>query len=229
MNHRAQELLRASPFFSPLDPAAFATLGKQCFMREFVAREVIINHRDESFDVLFLLTGSARVNIHSADGKQVSFRDIVPGAVFGELSAIDGQARSANVECMEPCVVAVLRQQDFQQALASHPPFMMAIMKHLAGQIRVLSTRVIEFSTLAVRNRLRTELLRMAEASAKGAPGAVLSPAPTHAEFATRISTHREAVTREFAWLEDQGLVIKQGRALQIPSLSALRSLTEGL
>mgnify|MGYP003341885794 CR=1 FL=1 len=31
---------------------------------------------------------------------------------------------------------------------------------------------------------------------------------PTHAELASRISTHREAVSREMAWLESKGLVL---------------------
>jgi CRP/FNR family cyclic AMP-dependent transcriptional regulator len=67
----------------------------------------------------------------------------------------------------------------------------------------------------------------MAEKAAKGQGYATLSPAPTHAEIASRISTHREAVTREFAWLDAQGLVVKEGRALKIPSLAKLRQLVE--
>ena len=35
------------------------------------------------------------------------------------------------------------------------------------------------------------------------------------------------AVTREFAWLDAQGLVVKEGRALKIPSLAKLRQLVE--
>jgi hypothetical protein len=91
--------------------------------------------------------------------------------------------------------------------------------------VRVLTTRIFEFSTMAVRQRLRAELLRLAEAAAKGKSHALLSPAPKHAEIASRISTHREAVTREFTWLETQGYVVKDGRALKIPDITRLRDL----
>jgi hypothetical protein len=101
----------------------------------------------------------------------------------------------------------------------------MAVLRHLTGQVRVLTTRIFEFSTMAVRQRLRAELLRLAEAASGGKDQALLSPAPKHAEIASRISTHREAVTREFAWLEGQGYVAKEGRALKIPSLQRLRDL----
>jgi len=53
----------------------------------------------------------------------------------------------------------------------------------------------------------------------------VLSPAPTHEEIASRVSTHREAVTRELAWLEAQGVVEKAGRTLKITDLERLGNL----
>ena len=44
----------------------------------------------------------------------------------------------------------------------------------------------------------------------------VISPPPTHEEIASRISTHREAVTRELARLEEMGLIAKESRVLRI-------------
>jgi CRP-like cAMP-binding protein len=225
MTNAAPDLLRAVPFFSQLSEAAFASLSRRCHVRHFKARDLIIGHGDESFDVLFMLAGLARVNIYSPDGYRVSFREISRGAIFGELSALDGAPRSASVESVEDCVVVIMRRQDFAEALAEHPPFMMAVMKHLTAQVRRLTTRVVEFSTLDVRHRVQAELLRLAGDTE--ANEAILSPAPTHAEIASRISTHREAVTREIAWLEGRGLVAKQGRSLKITDLEGLRDLVQ--
>jgi CRP/FNR family cyclic AMP-dependent transcriptional regulator len=219
------DALKSIAFFKCLDEAAFSDIARHCAIREYAAEELIIGHQDKTFDVLFLLQGLARVNIYSADGQRVSFRDIATGTIFGELSAIDSQPRSASVECIDPCIAAVMRQPHFLAAIANHPQFTTAVLKHLTEQVRVLTTRVFEFSTMAVRQRLRAELLRLAETAAQGKEHAVLSPAPKHAEIASRISTHREAVTREFAWLEAQGYVNKEGRILRIPSLERLRNL----
>ena len=62
---------------------------------------------------LFLLDGQARVSVYSAQGKQVSFRDIRPGGIFGEMAAIDGAPRSASIEAISDCTVAVLPQAAF--------------------------------------------------------------------------------------------------------------------
>lgn len=225
MSKQHLDALRSIPFFNSLDADAFAEIVKHCAIREYGAQELIMGHTDLTFDVLFLLEGQARVSIYSADGQRVGFRDVPAGTIVGELSAIDSQPRSASVECVERCVAAVMRQPHFHAAIANNPQFTMAVLRHLTGQVRVLTTRIFEFSTMAVRQRLRAELLRLAEAAAKGKAHAVLSPAPKHAEIASRISTHREAVSREFAWLEAQGYVVKDGRALKIPSLQRLRDL----
>jgi CRP-like cAMP-binding protein len=227
MTQVVPDLLRSVSLFAQLDESAFASLGRRCHVRHFKARDVIIGHGDESFDVLFMLDGRARVNIYSPDGYRVSFREISRGEIFGEFSAIDGAPRSASVESVEDCTVAIMRRQDFLEALAEHPPFMMAVMRHLTAQIRRLTTRVVEYSTLNVRHRVQAELLRLA--GDVKANEAVLSPAPTHAEIASRISTHREAVTRELAWLEDKGFVAKQGRALKITDVEGLRGLIEDI
>jgi CRP/FNR family cyclic AMP-dependent transcriptional regulator len=221
------DLLRNNVFFRNLDDAGFAAVSAACRYRRFTAWELIIGHKDESSDVLFLLSGLARVSIYASTGRQVSFRDIRPGAIFGELAAIDGRTRSASVECVEPCTAAIMSQKAFVQALADHPAFMMAVMRHLTEQVRNLTARVFEFSTLAVRNRVQAELLRLAGTPPPQTNEVSLSAAPTHAEIASRISTHREAVTRELRWLEKQGVVVQRGRTLRVKDLAKLRRLLE--
>jgi CRP/FNR family transcriptional regulator, cyclic AMP receptor protein len=219
------EKLRAFAPFAKLEEPAFRALLGACGMRDFQPRELMIGQQDQSNDVLFLIEGRARVNVYSPDGQRVSLREISGGAVFGELSAIDGQARSASVEAVEICSVAIMPRRVFLKALSEHPEFGMAVMRHITQLVRKLTDRVFEFSTLVVRGRVQVELLRMIEERPPGNSDIVLSPAPTHEEIASRISTHREAVTRELAWLEAQGVVAKAGRTLRITNLERLRNL----
>ena len=112
--------------------------------------------------------------------------------------------------------------------MADHPSFAESLLVHLVTQVRSLTERVFEFSTLAVRGRVRTELLRLARQRPAGdADTVVLSPAPKHAEIAHRISTHREAVTRELSRLEELGVIAREGRSLRIRDLAALKELSE--
>jgi CRP-like cAMP-binding protein len=220
-----QEKLRAFAPFAKLGDEAFRALLGGCTQRDFGPRELIIGQQDQSHDVLFLIAGRARVNVYSPDGQRVSLREMAAGAMFGELSAIDGQTRSASVEAIESCSVAIMPRRVFLKALTDYPEFGLAVMGHVTRLVRKLTDRVFEFSTLVVRARVQAELLRMIEDLPQTRSELVLAPAPTHEEIASRVSTHREAVTRELAWLEAQGVVEKTGRTLKITNLDRLRNL----
>jgi CRP/FNR family cyclic AMP-dependent transcriptional regulator len=92
-------------------------------------------------------------------------------------------------------------------------------------EIRELTTRVYEFSTLAVRYRIQAELLRLANLSACQGKIANIIPAPTHAEIASRTSTHREAVTRELNRLSKFGILEQKNRVLLVKDIDRLNEL----
>ena len=98
-------------------------------------------------------------------------------------------------------------------------------MEHFVSEIRELTTRVFEFSTLAVRYRIQAELLRLAGAPTPRGKTASVDPTPTHAEIASRTSTHREAVTRELNRLTKMGILEQRSRVLWIKDLARLEAL----
>lgn len=210
-----------------LPPQDRASIAERCRFRRYRPQQPIIELEDERRDVYFLLSGRVRVTYFSASGREVSFGERGPGQVFGELAAIDGKPRSATVVALTECSVAILPAAEFRPLLSRHERIGDAVLRHLAGQVRLLTERVVEFSTLAVRNRIHAELLRLAQAGRQTPSGAVISPAPTHADMASRISTHREAVTRELAELSRAGLVVKREGDLVVTDLAGLARLVE--
>lgn len=225
MSRLSPDELKSFPLFRELDGPVLAAIAANCLVQRFAAGEQVIGHADTSFDVLLLIEGTARASLCSADGQRVGFHDMPKGTMFGEISAVDGLPRSASVEAADGCVVARLPRRHFLALIDTHPDFALAVARQLAGHVRRLTTRVFEFSTMAVRQRLRAELLRLAVPVEAGSDCGVIAAIPTHAELASRISTHREAVSREMAWLEAHGLTVKQGRNLSIPSLARIRGL----
>ena len=97
---RATHLKRID-ILASLSEAALAHLAQSCKWRDYGPGEQILGYADSSTDVLFLLTGKARVTIYSADGKAVVFVDLIPATMFGEIAAIDHKPRSATVEALE--------------------------------------------------------------------------------------------------------------------------------
>ena len=222
---RTGKSLRQVKIFEGISDSALAAIEQQGRWHNCRKGVEIIQHQDDSNDVVFLLAGTARVNIYSSTGRVVTFRDIGPGEFVGELSAIDGQPRSAVIEALQPCSVVYLSSKAFWSILESEPTVMQAVLLYFAGQVRALTARVFEFSTLAVRNRIHAELLRLSRSDDAASGRGVIKPAPTHAEIASRVATHREAVTRELRRLMVNGVIEKSGRDLVITDLDQLADM----
>ncbi len=213
--------------FQDLDADTLEAVTEKCRWRTCPKDTQIIRHQDGSDDIVFMVGGRARVNIYSVSGRMVTFRDIGPGQFVGELSAIDGAPRSASIEALEECVVAYLSRDAFWEVLKNSPETVRALLVHLSRQVRSLTGRIYEFSTLAVRNRIQAELLRLSRTDQISGNTAVISPAPTHAELASRVATHREAVTRELRRLIGLEVLKKSGRNLHILDLQRLADMVE--
>lgn len=215
-------------FLRTLPPDAIEALSRRCQWQRYHANQLIVGQDDETQDVFFIVRGRVRITVYAASGKEVSFRDLGAGQMFGELSAIDGQPRSATVTALQEALMARMPPKVFWAMLERHPQVTAAVLRYLVGLVRALSERVFEFSTLAVKNRIHAELLRLArETGRRDNANILISPAPTHAEIASRISTHREAVTRELNELGRAGLVERGSSGLIIRDPERLARLVE--
>ena len=223
----AKETLGGIELFESLPRRDLEALGKRCQWRRYGAGQEIVGHQDDTKDVYFIVRGEVRVTVFSLSGKEVAFRDMRAGQSFGELAAIDGKPRSANVVALAESLIASMPAKVFWDVLHNHPEVAAAVMRHLSRLVRRLSERVFEVSALAVRNRIHAELLRLARRNMRDDNSAAISPAPTHADIANRVSTHREAVTRESNALTRAGLIERQSGALIIRDVAALARMVE--
>lgn len=221
--------LRRIRLLAPLPEEALAAVARGCRELRVGKGATIVRHLDEDCAVFFLLRGSVRVITHAPSGRQVSFRDIEAGEIFGEFAAIDGKPRSATVVALSDCTLALLPSAPFWSLVRDEPAFSEALLKHLTALIRLYSERVREFATLPVPVRVRLELLRLARGAVAQGDGALLLPAFTHNDMADRIGTHREAVTRELSKLRGQNVLRSRGRRIEIPNLHRLEALVDAV
>jgi CRP/FNR family transcriptional regulator, cyclic AMP receptor protein len=208
-----------------LPPAALERIQRRCSWKGYEPGEPIVDYLDSSDNVFFITEGEARVTIYSLSGKAVSFRELSAGEMFGEFPAIDQGPRSASVEARTQCLVAYMPAAEFRELLRKEWPVTQALLRKLVMTIRALTTRVYEFSTLAVNNRIQAELLRLANLAPQGGNAARIAPAPTHVEIASRVSTHREAVTRELNRLSRMGLIERRDGTLLVKDLDRLAKM----
>jgi CRP-like cAMP-binding protein len=210
-----------------LSPEQRGALARQCRWRRFKPDEQIIDYLADSRDVCFVVEGTVRVVNHSLSGREISFDDVKAGGFMGELAAIDGAPRSASVVALSETLVAFLAPRPFQELVSGHPQLALAVMRRLAEVVRRSTERIMDLSTLAANNRVHAELLRLGRGCLRADGTAVISPAPIHADIASRVSTTRETVARVLSELSHDHIVERQNSGLVIHDFAQLEMMVE--
>ncbi|MPZ44512.1 MAG: cyclic nucleotide-binding domain-containing protein [Betaproteobacteria bacterium] len=224
-NRGSEKALRNIELFAGIADSSLDRISHECTWRTCHPGQQVISRESRDRHVYFIVSGKVRVSAYSAAGREVAFRDVGAGKCFGEISAIDGLPRSANVEALEESVVASVSPQLFWKLLETEPSVMANVVRLLTATIRSLSDRLFELSTLGIQNRVHAEILRLAKEAGLQGRAAIIDPVPRHVDIASRISTNREQVTKELSAMARQGLVEKRGRALIVPDVGRLERI----
>ena len=201
-----------------------ARFESRCRWKFFNPNEVLVDFDDPSTDVYFLVTGEARVLIRTRSGKEVILGEHKAGSLFGELAALDGVKRSANVTALTRGEVCVMTAAVFREIVFSSPALAAKVFRLLTTRVRELDARLMEQTVLDLRHRLYAELIRLSVPRAGHDGERVVTPPPFHHVLAARIGCRREQVTREFTPLAQEKLIARNRGALVLKKPDVLQA-----
>ncbi len=211
------EFLRNVSLFESLNEEELKALSELTFTRNF-GKDGIIILAEEEGDTLFIIKeGQVKVSIVSEEGREVILSLLGPGAVFGELSLLDGKPRSANVVATGETSLVMLRRSDFVQLIYKTPQIATALLAELATRLRKTDRQIEGLALLDVTSRISETLLQLATDQGKEtSEGITIESRPTHQELANMSGTTRETVSRVLKRLEKQGYINCAGRKITI-------------
>jgi CRP-like cAMP-binding protein len=200
-------------------------LARDCGWKRAFTGQTVISRDAPDNDVYMIVKGHVQVTAYSAEGRQLTYREMYAGECFGEFSAIDGQARSASVVAKDDSFFAVMKPAEFRKLLREHATVGDRVLMRLTSAVRDLTERLFELSTLNVRDRVRAEVLRLAQKAGISDNSARIDPVPSHAEIASNISTSREEVSRELSAMARRSLVTRDDKALLVLDITRLKKI----
>ncbi len=223
----AEHSLAGIGLLQGLDERARKEFELRCRWLRVKAQEQIIDRESESRDVYFVISGRARVVNYSLSGREITFDEFGPGDYFGELAAIDGQPRSANVVALTDSFLAKAAPQTFLDLVTAHPTVCVRVLEAMARVVRNSSERIMDLSTLGANNRVFAEILRLARGNEREDGTALIQPIPLHVDVASRVSTTRETVARVFGELTRRGLLDRQKSSIVVRDLEELDEMVD--
>jgi CRP-like cAMP-binding protein len=202
----------------------FGDLGATAVARRFPAGRTLFHTGDPSDWVALLVEGRIKIVDHTADAREVLLAVRGPGQLLGELSAIDGEPRSASAVAIDDVLVQLVDRKGFLAYLDSHPSAAVGLLQMLVARLRDADRKRLEYSSHDVQGRLARRLLELAEEyGVPGSDGIRISLPLSQDELASYTASSREAVAKALRGLRERKIVSTDRRAITIIDLEALR------
>lgn len=219
MSTATLQALKAIPLFQTLSEGDLSALAGLLRERRYPRGSIVLAQGDPG-DALFLIAeGQAKVAVLAEDGREVILSVLGPGGVFGEMSLLDDEPRSAHVIAMTDAVLLQLRREDFRSRLRASPELAIALLAELSRRLRRADETIAGLALLDVNGRIATLLLDLAREEG----GLRISRKLTHATIGQMVGASRETVSRTMRNLVVRGVISVTRREILLRDPAQLR------
>jgi uncharacterized membrane protein len=130
------ELLQNIPLFELLDEEETKALAEQLDQERVFAGKVIFNQGDEGGKMYVVQSGKVEIFLMDDNKERVILSTIESGGIFGELSLLDNDPRSAGAKALEDTFLFVVDRHDLEMLFKTHYHAALDIMTMLSRRIR---------------------------------------------------------------------------------------------
>lgn len=217
--------LASNPVFAGLGESDLHALAAVMGHREYPKGSFIITKDDQSSVMYLLLSGRVKVSIASPEGKELALSYLDAPSYFGEMGALEGSPRTADVIATTEVEVLTVEAKDLAYVFSIRPEVAIALVATMSSRLRELIARLEGMAFHDATHRVQRVLLNVATASyeTRGVP---VIEGLTHYEIATLAGTSRETASRVISNLCRDGVVATKGRKIVV-DLFGLRDLLE--
>jgi CRP-like cAMP-binding protein len=224
-----RDVLDRIPVFRDLEPRALAEVRALARRRTCAPQEIVFRQGDVGDGLYVIATGFLKASISGPTGTSTTLSIMGPSEMFGELSLLDGGARSATITAVTRADLLAIDREPFLQLFRSRPSVAIALVEVVARRLRRLSERSDDLTGLPVASRLAKQLLQLAESHAFRLTSARVRLAIrlSQRELGELVGTSRESVNKHLNHWKQKKLLTEDNGFLVITDLAQLRAIAE--
>lgn len=183
---------------------------------------VLFEQGDEAGEIFALLSGRLEVSILSESGRKTVLNVLSENQIFGELSLLDGAARTATVSAIEDSRILRIGRDRLLRAMEDRPSLAIGLLQLVIGRGRWISDQfeTLAFEPLEVRLARRLLYLKGVMGDATGRIAVSQHALGDHA------GATREAVSKILGGWKTQDMIATHRGGITVlrPDLLALRA-----
>jgi CRP/FNR family transcriptional regulator, cyclic AMP receptor protein len=206
-----------------VDHPLSAALRRAGHPRRFRRGQALFTEGDVAERVFLIETGRVLISCTSADGREIVLGLRGPGDIIGELSALDGEARSATALVVADVEAVVAPGSALAHAL-EHVDAAWELIGILADRLRDADRKRLEFATLDTLGRVAERLLELAVGFGSEGPDGIAVELPLSQEqLASWCGASRESTVKALSTLRALNTISTGRQTLVIHDAEALR------
>ncbi|NGY05223.1 cyclic nucleotide-binding domain-containing protein [Solimonas terrae] len=194
---------------------------QQAHKRSYAPKHTLMLAGDPPQSIYLILEGSVSILLEDENGREIVLAYLNPGDFFGELCLFQDQlARTAIVRTRTPTLAAELNYEAFMKFYRENPDIMFEIAGQLASRLRETTRRLFDLAFLDVAGRMARTLIDLTKKreSVANPRGTIIRT--SRQELARLVGCSREMSGRVLKKLEEDGIVLTQGRSILVVGVS---------
>ena len=216
-------VLSRSETLDPLSEEDLRGLLKRSRDINLDSGETFFSPEDTSEKLFILKKGRVRI-FRQSEGRELTLAEIEPGMIFGEMALTAQRLRGSYAQAIEPSVLISMSRTDLEHIIEENPQVGTRLVHLLSERLAAYESRMEDLTLKDVPARLANLILLLSEGEGVMTRQDIKIPHHyTHERLGTMIGANREAVTRAFGLLQDQGAVELRRRLIHIKDMEALR------
>ncbi|MBF4635104.1 Crp/Fnr family transcriptional regulator [Agreia pratensis] len=216
--------LRGASLMAPFSDEQLDELAAHSFVVALSRGELLFEEGTGSAHFYIVRSGRIRIARRSPEGAELGLSVVESGGTIGDLSVMDGLARSATAESIDEAEVIAVPADRIRSLLTSSPEALMSVVEELASIVRRLTGTQSDLIFLDLPRRLAKLLLTYIPEWRHDANQVVVELPMSQAGIAAQLGVARQSLNTALRTLTRDGRITVDGRRVTLTDVAALRN-----
>lgn len=213
-------------FLAPLSEGELVVLLRDAsFVRLDEGEVMVVGPREHAERMLLVVAGQLQVfEVSLSSEREFTLSVVGDGAAVGATGLVPRWTRDLHLKAIEPSLVCSVGREDLEAVVRANPEVGLRLARTLANQLQLMEDRWADMVEKEVSERLAGLIYMLVEGVGVMTPeGPVIPTRYTHKQLSSMIGSNREAVTRAFSELQEEGAIEVRERRVYVRDFDALR------
>jgi CRP/FNR family transcriptional regulator len=223
MGRSKLQMIEAIDIFSELSSAEREALAATGVAKNYSPGEVLFLEGQPCEGLWIVGEGAAKVVKTTPQGRQLVLATQEAPSTVAEVPVFDGGPYPASLIAVQQTLALLILKQDFTRACRSNPALALRFLRVFGRRLRQLVGLAERVTFGTIRQRLALDLLEQSRL----AGSVVFQLQETQEDWATRLGTVREVVSRNLSRFQTEGLLQVDRRNVEILNEAGLKDEAE--